>query len=73
MIRLADAHCHLDGSHFQEGPDAVLQRAREVGVVGFVVVAAKATPPLNAGAAGELSTRAIESTKLGTNIVVNLL
>jgi hypothetical protein len=43
------------------------------GVVGFVVVAAKATPPLNAGAAGELSTRAIESTKLGTNIVVNLL
>jgi len=38
MIRLADAHCHLDGSHFEEGPGAVLQRARDVGVVGFVVV-----------------------------------
>jgi TatD DNase family protein len=38
MLQLADAHCHLDGSHFREGPEAVLQRARDAGVVGFVVV-----------------------------------
>jgi TatD DNase family protein len=38
MIRLADAHCHLDASHFGEGPEAVLQRGRDAGVVGFVVV-----------------------------------
>ncbi len=37
-ITLADAHCHLDASHFPEGPDAVMDRAREAGVVGFVVV-----------------------------------
>jgi len=38
MLQLADAHCHLDASHFREGPEAVLQRARDAGVVGFVVV-----------------------------------
>ncbi|HEX3770016.1 MAG TPA: hypothetical protein VHV30_04095, partial [Polyangiaceae bacterium] len=38
MIQLADAHCHLDASHFREGPELVLERARAGGVVGFVVV-----------------------------------
>jgi TatD DNase family protein len=38
MFCLADAHCHLDASHFEEGPDAVLQRARAAGVIGLVVV-----------------------------------
>jgi TatD DNase family protein len=33
-----DAHCHLDRTHFTEGPEAVMQRAREAGVIGFVVV-----------------------------------
>ncbi len=37
-LALADAHCHLDESHFREGPEAVMQRAREAGVIGFVVV-----------------------------------
>jgi TatD DNase family protein len=35
---LADAHCHLDAAYFPEGPDAVMDRARDAGVVGFVVV-----------------------------------
>jgi TatD DNase family protein len=38
MLALADAHCHLDPHHFREGPDPVLARASEAGVVGFVVV-----------------------------------
>jgi len=38
MLALADAHCHLDANYFPEGPEAVIQRAREAGVVGFVVV-----------------------------------
>ncbi len=38
MLRLADAHCHLDREYFDEGPDAVIERARAAGVVGFVVV-----------------------------------
>jgi TatD DNase family protein len=38
MMALADAHCHLDHHHFPEGPDAVMARARDAGVVGFVVV-----------------------------------
>jgi TatD DNase family protein len=38
MLALADAHCHLDPSYFPEGPDAVMGRAAEAGVVGFVVV-----------------------------------
>jgi TatD DNase family protein len=37
-ISLADAHCHLDAAHFPEGADGVMDRAREAGVVGFVVV-----------------------------------
>jgi TatD DNase family protein len=38
MLALVDAHCHLDRHYFAEGPDAVMTRAAEVGVVGFVVV-----------------------------------
>jgi TatD DNase family protein len=38
MAHFADAHCHLDAAHFAEGPDAVLQRGRDAGVIGFVVV-----------------------------------
>lgn len=38
MTALVDAHCHLDPGYFPEGPDAVLERARAAGVVGFVVV-----------------------------------
>ncbi len=37
-LTLADAHCHLDASHFREGPEAVMQRALDAGVIGFVVV-----------------------------------
>jgi TatD DNase family protein len=37
-LALADAHCHLDPHHFGEGPDAVMERARAAGVIGFVVV-----------------------------------
>lgn len=38
MMPLVDAHCHLDGRYFGEGPDAVIARARSAGVVGLVVV-----------------------------------
>jgi len=38
MLCLADAHCHLDAAYFAEGPDAVLQRACDAGVIGLVVV-----------------------------------
>ena len=38
MLCLADAHCHLDTAYFEEGPDAVLLRARAAGVIGLVVV-----------------------------------
>jgi TatD DNase family protein len=38
MLALVDAHCHLDAQYFPEGPDAVMERARAAGVVGFVVV-----------------------------------
>ncbi|HLK41232.1 MAG TPA: TatD family hydrolase [Polyangiaceae bacterium] len=37
-MELVDAHCHLDGRHFREGPDAVIERALAQGVVGFIVV-----------------------------------
>ncbi|HEY8086400.1 MAG TPA: TatD family hydrolase [Polyangiaceae bacterium] len=33
-----DAHCHLDPGYFPEGAEAVMDRARAAGVVGFVVV-----------------------------------
>src|SRR5690349_1129307 len=35
---LVDTHCHLDAQYFPEGAEAALDRARAVGVVGFVVV-----------------------------------
>jgi TatD DNase family protein len=38
MLRLVDAHCHLDHEYFDEGPDAVMERAHAAGVVGLVVV-----------------------------------
>ncbi len=38
MLCLADAHCHLDATYFDEGPDAVMLRARAAGVIGLVVV-----------------------------------
>jgi TatD DNase family protein len=38
MMALADAHCHLDDHHFPEGAEAVIGRARESGLIGFVVV-----------------------------------
>ncbi|MBV9947785.1 MAG: TatD family hydrolase [Myxococcales bacterium] len=37
-LRLADAHCHLDAGYFPEGAEAVMDRAHDAGVVGFVVV-----------------------------------
>lgn len=37
-LHLADAHCHLHAGYFPEGADAVMDRARSAGVVGFVVV-----------------------------------
>ncbi|HEV3190919.1 MAG TPA: TatD family hydrolase, partial [Polyangiaceae bacterium] len=38
MLVVADAHCHLDPHHFGEGPEAVIERARAAGVIGFIVV-----------------------------------
>jgi TatD DNase family protein len=38
MPFLVDAHCHLDPGYFGEGPAAVMERARDAGVIGFVVV-----------------------------------
>lgn len=35
---LIDTHCHLDPHYFPEGSDAVMARARAVGVGGFVVI-----------------------------------
>ena len=35
---IVDAHCHLDAAYFPEGAAAVMDRAREAGVGGFVVV-----------------------------------
>ena len=37
-VKLIDAHCHLHAGYFPEGPDAVMARAMEAGVAGFVVV-----------------------------------
>jgi len=36
--RLIDSHCHLDPQYFPSGPDAVLARAADVGIGGFVVI-----------------------------------
>ena len=33
-----DSHCHLDPGYFQEGADAVIDRARAAGVEAFVVI-----------------------------------
>jgi TatD DNase family protein len=35
---LIDTHCHLDPQYFPSGPDEALERARAVGVRGFVVI-----------------------------------
>ncbi len=35
---LIDTHCHVDSGYFPEGADAVLDRARAVGVRGFIVI-----------------------------------
>jgi TatD DNase family protein len=35
---LIDTHCHVDPGYFPEGTDAVLDRARAVGVKAFVVI-----------------------------------
>lgn len=35
---LIDSHCHLDPGYFKEGPDAVIDRAREAGVSSFIVI-----------------------------------
>jgi TatD DNase family protein len=37
-MQLVDSHCHLDPQYFPDGPDAAMARARDAGVVGFVVV-----------------------------------
>lgn len=37
-LALVDAHCHLDAGYFPEGAEAVMDRARQAGVIGFVVV-----------------------------------
>jgi len=37
-LALADAHCHLDAGYFPGGPGPVMERARDAGVVAFVVV-----------------------------------
>lgn len=35
---LIDTHCHLDPNYFPEGPDAVLERARDAGISAFIVI-----------------------------------
>jgi TatD DNase family protein len=49
MLRLADAHCHLDAHHFAGGPDEVIARAREAGVIGLVVVGLARVDPAAGG------------------------
>jgi TatD DNase family protein len=38
VVVLVDTHCHLDPHYLPEGQDAVLERARAAGVLGFVVI-----------------------------------
>src|SRR5215471_17578980 len=35
---LIDTHCHLDEANCAAGPDAALERARAVGVGGFIAI-----------------------------------
>jgi TatD DNase family protein len=42
---LIDSHCHLDGRPFDEDRDAVLQRARDAGVEGFLTIGTGDGPP----------------------------
>lgn len=37
-MRVFDSHCHLDDKSYQSDREAVLERAREAGVTGFMVV-----------------------------------
>jgi len=37
-MRVFDSHCHLDDKTYQSDREAVLERARKVGVMGFMVV-----------------------------------
>lgn len=39
-MRLCDTHCHLDDLRYQEDFDSVLQRAKEKGIVRFIIPAA---------------------------------
>jgi TatD DNase family protein len=76
MIALADAHCHLDARHFHEGPDAVIERARSVGVVGVVVVglvdgASPASPGRNLDNSGRNLDNGVEALQ-GARFAVDL-
>lgn len=35
---LVDTHCHLDPAYFPDGPEPPMARARDAGVIGFVVI-----------------------------------
>lgn len=70
MLALADAHCHLDPHHFSEGPDPVLARAAEAGVVGFVVVGL-ARPPEEGGSGGTVD-EALEPVRFVLDLVRRL-
>lgn len=37
-MRVFDSHCHLDDKSYQDDREAMLERARKVGVMGFMVV-----------------------------------
>ncbi len=42
-MKLIDTHCHLDAEYFPTGAEDVLQRAKNAGVCGFMVVGVGAT------------------------------